>query len=272
MSPVSVCDGLEHLLAPDLGGDGLQDLILHGAQGTVVTVCWNQGNRELGPQELVGDLGAPITQVAADFDADGNTDLALAHVGDESSILPGAGNGNFLEGILFPGLALPGAGGGGSGDGSPEVRRNHLRVVDLDLDGLPDLVRTLPEWNRISLLRNMTERALADEDQDGVLDVCEGKESQPFVRGDVNADGTITITDAITVLRHLFLGEGAPSCERAADLDDEGQITLTDGVRILRFLFLGDSAPSAPWPECGLDLTVDPLSCESFAPCGAPPR
>ncbi len=43
-----------------------------------------------------------------------------------------------------------------------------------------------------------------------------------FRRGDVNADGTLDLTDGIFTLSFLFAGGGLPPCLSAADADDNG--------------------------------------------------
>src|SRR6185503_16049787 len=82
-----------------------------------------------------------------------------------------------------------------------------------------------------------------------------------FVRGDVDADGQILITDAILILNRLFLGGEALPCEKAADADDDGSLVLTDPILILGRFFLGDAALPPPGPDCGEDRTQDPLAC-----------
>jgi Tol biopolymer transport system component len=94
-----------------------------------------------------------------------------------------------------------------------------------------------------------------------------------FVRGDVDSNGTIDITDAVNTLGFLFLGMAEPACSDAADADDDGAISITDAIRILGFLFQGTGALPPPGPiqlnqanylpsHCGLDPTPeDDLSC-----------
>ena len=57
------------------------------------------------------------------------------------------------------------------------------------------------------------------------------------------------------------------ACEKAADVDDSGTLDITDAVYLLRFLFLAAPQPPAPYPECGSDNSLDSLSCESFGAC-----
>jgi hypothetical protein len=91
-----------------------------------------------------------------------------------------------------------------------------------------------------------------------------------FARGDANADGTVDLSDPLRVLGYLFLGDGPPQCEDAADADDSGGPSpdLTDIVSILSWLFLGGAPPPAPGPGCGPDPTPDILDCFHAPACG----
>ena len=90
----------------------------------------------------------------------------------------------------------------------------------------------------------------------------------PFQRGDPNADGRRDVSDAIIVLRFLFLGESGPGCEKSADTNDSGTLDLSDAIYFLNYLFLGGAEPPPPFPGCGIDLTPDALGCKSDAACG----
>jgi hypothetical protein len=89
-----------------------------------------------------------------------------------------------------------------------------------------------------------------------------------FVRGDVTGNGTLDLSDGISVLYYLFGGGPTPPCLTAADADDTGEITMGDGVYVLMYLFAGGSPPAAPFPLCGPDVTPDALTCEAYEPCG----
>jgi hypothetical protein len=83
-----------------------------------------------------------------------------------------------------------------------------------------------------------------------------------FIRGDVDRDGTVAITDPIRYLNFAFLGLGPIPCDDAADTDDSGALNLTDPIRTLNHLFLGGPPPAPPFPAPGADPTPD-----SLAPC-----
>ncbi len=87
-----------------------------------------------------------------------------------------------------------------------------------------------------------------------------------FIRGDVEADGAVNITDAVQVIFGLFLGARL-ECWRAADANGDGSADVTDAVAILSYLFLAGEAPPPPFPGCGTDPEAGPLSCASPAIC-----
>ncbi len=89
----------------------------------------------------------------------------------------------------------------------------------------------------------------------------------PFLRGRVNQDDFIEISDAITTLLYLFRGQGPLLCEDAADFDDSGEVDLADPISILTYMFLGGRPPQEPHLECGIDTTKDDLECEQATSC-----
>ncbi len=90
-----------------------------------------------------------------------------------------------------------------------------------------------------------------------------------FIRGDVNFDGDVNLTDAIAELEYLFLGKiGPEKCLDGLDVDDDGSTNIGDPIYSLRFLFNGAQPIPQPYPNCGEDPTDDDdLNCvESFCP------
>ncbi len=86
-----------------------------------------------------------------------------------------------------------------------------------------------------------------------------GEPEEKFNRGDVNADGSINIADAISLLGHLFGGEAEPSCPDAADGNDDGGLDIADAIAILGHLFGGAGDLPQPFGSCGVDPTEDLL-------------
>lgn len=92
--------------------------------------------------------------------------------------------------------------------------------------------------------------------------------SASFVRGDVNGDGAIQITDAINLIQGLFgLLPGGYSCQRAADVNDSNTIDIADPLILLTHLLLAGPPPPSPYPSCGADSTPDLLDCAAFTAC-----
>jgi hypothetical protein len=103
------------------------------------------------------------------------------------------------------------------------------------------------------------------ESDDAVISVVEP--DAPFVRGDINLDGAIQISDAVTVLSMLFAGVPSTNCMDTADVNDSGRVDIADAVALLGYLF-GRSGPlPPPFPSCGLDPTQDPMKCTLYPPC-----
>ncbi len=88
-----------------------------------------------------------------------------------------------------------------------------------------------------------------------------------FRRGDVNGDGSMDIGDPITLLFYILGDAARPPCRKAADADDTGAIDITDAIYLLSYLFLSGPFPQEPFDECGIDPTIDALSCESSEAC-----
>ena len=60
-----------------------------------------------------------------------------------------------------------------------------------------------------------------------------------FIRGDVNGDGEVTISDAVFLNAFQFVGPPAswPQCMASGDLDDNGTMELNDVVKTLDALY-----------------------------------
>ncbi len=83
-----------------------------------------------------------------------------------------------------------------------------------------------------------------------------------FIRGDVDGNGSIQITDAIVIAEYLFKAGPRPVCLDAADSNDDSELDVSDPVYLLFFSFLSGSPPPRPFPERGTDPTfLDSLDC-----------
>ncbi len=87
-----------------------------------------------------------------------------------------------------------------------------------------------------------------------------------FIRGDVNVDGKVNISDVIRLLNYLFRSWDAPSCAKAADANDDGSLNIGDATWTLFHLFHARAMPQ-PGRFCGVDPSRDRLGCEGFQVC-----
>jgi hypothetical protein len=86
----------------------------------------------------------------------------------------------------------------------------------------------------------------------------------PFLRGDANADGVLSVSDALLVRRWLFNEDSPPTCEDAADFNDDGTPNITDVISIVHYVIRAVDAPPPPVGELGHDPTEDDLSCDGY--------
>ncbi|MEE2883116.1 MAG: FG-GAP-like repeat-containing protein [Planctomycetota bacterium] len=82
-----------------------------------------------------------------------------------------------------------------------------------------------------------------------------------FLRGDVNGDGSLDVTDGSLLQLWLTGGGTTPPCLDAADVNDDGMVNLSDPIDLFEFLYQGSNPPPAPYPAVGTDPTADGLNC-----------
>jgi hypothetical protein len=80
-------------------------------------------------------------------------------------------------------------------------------------------------------------------------------------RGDCSPDLNIDLSDAVALLNFLFISPEVPACLAACDVDASGSLNITDGIFILQYLFLAGSAPPDPGAHCGPVPGTGELEC-----------
>jgi hypothetical protein len=91
-----------------------------------------------------------------------------------------------------------------------------------------------------------------------------------FLRADANGDATVDLSDAISTLGFLYLGEESPACPDAADADDNGALDITDPILTLNYLFQGSGMAgggASLAASCAQDATSDDLGPCAQAGC-----
>jgi len=94
---------------------------------------------------------------------------------------------------------------------------------------------------------------------------CTASAPVTFIRGDVNGDMMLDISDVSSTLAVIFNGN-ASLCYDAHDSNDDGKIDVSDPITVLLFLFAGGSPPQGNG-SCIADVTSDGLTCDNHIGC-----
>jgi len=194
--------------------------------------------------DAVADLGS------ADFDGDGRDDLVvLSQAGTRLALLAGQGDGHFapLDSVTLDDAAT------------------RLAVVDLDLDGKPDVALTSTDTDNLVVVANVyvatpTPTPTATGGSATTYTPMPGVTPSPTPigsggtptptplptplatptaditasdPGDANCDGVIDETDVPALIHRLFDENGCSG----ADVDGDGQVTAADLVALLQSLW-----------------------------------
>lgn len=208
--------------AADLDGDGAPDLITTNSgfycfQGSTVSVFKNYGNGTFAAKVDYAPQQDPSSVFAADFDGDGDVDLAVANygicfldhclTGDFVSVFLNNGDGTFALEANYPTGNDPAAITGG----------------DFDGDGDVDLAVVNYHSKQVQILLN---------------------NAAPFYsKGDIDGDGAITSLDVILLINCVFAGSGDCKYHGSSDVNCDGHLSPIDMVLELRALFLNIPFP-----------------------------
>ncbi|MBA4062912.1 MAG: hypothetical protein C0501_04235 [Isosphaera sp.] len=165
----------------DFNGDGKTDLVIANAGSDSVTVFLNTGTPggaiTFGAGTTFATAVDPLDIVVADFDGDGNLDLATTDSAGSSTIgvLRGNGDGTFAARVAFAAAGYP----------------IGMTAVDLDGDGRLDLAVALATGDSVGVLRNTSTSGSVSFDTLATFAVGDG----PFdvTAGDFNEDGKIDL-------------------------------------------------------------------------------
>lgn len=151
----------------DFTSDGVLD-VAYTASGAPPMIALGDGSGDFGaPIDVVLTTTDPHSIAAADFDQDGNDDLAIAD-GSTLHVTYGTGAAAFTDAIAL--------------DLDDPLRSLHS--ADMNSDGAPDLVLTYAERAEVTILPN-----LGDGTFGYPLDIATGTACESMTTADANLDG-----------------------------------------------------------------------------------
>jgi hypothetical protein len=234
-SPATVGGGPLSLAVGDFNGDGIADLAVANVKDNTVSILLGNGNGTFSgaaqsPIHVIGS--SPSSVVVADFNKDGQLDIAVAIVSPNNvTVFLGNGNGTFTKAANSPvtvGLTPYSiAVGDFNGDGIPDL----VTANDADVNDNPGTVTILlgsgdggftqASGSPVSVGVNPLIVAAGDFNADGKVDLAvtnENDNSIAILLG--NVDGTFTVTPSAHVPANRF-----PLSVAAGDFNGDG---LTD--------------------------------------------
>jgi hypothetical protein len=243
----------------DLDGDGLSDVVVGGwedAEGALSTlnIFFNRGGGEFAPALVIETTNLSALE-SADLDADGDVDLVTA--GGDALRLYANDGGEF--GRRLDVATPPGTVG--------------LRVVDIDLDGKPDLVTLNPGEGNVSWYPNLAKGPLDARTFGDALSVSApellvpGSSVRSLAAADFDGDSDVDLALAETrdenisilentqrgmsfpLVRSLPSGDGGMTALHAGDLDGDGRgdlVAVTRRRSVIVWRSLGEEGFGEP--------------------------
>ena len=226
-SPISVGQEPSAIVTGDFNGDGNQDFVVTNFKDDTFSLFLGNGDGTFkeaagSPLALPSAVAGPIAVTAADFNSDGNLDLAIVNqTTNDVSILLGSGKGTFTEASGTPPAGSPIAVGK-----SPVA----IATGDLNNDSHPDLVVVNQTDNTISVLLGNGDGTFTAATNSPL---ATGQAPAAVTIADFNADGNpdIAVTDpqSDSVSVYLGLGQGlfAPAFELPAGTNPAAILSAT---------------------------------------------
>ncbi len=253
---------LEEVEVGDVDNDGDMDVVTTYFDEYHAVVLFNDGSGVLGSPQTYQTYNNPLGVALGDANSDGFIDIWGSHESGEYM-----GYMSLLEnqtGGVFSNVQL---------DYLGHMAANCIATVDLDGDGDLDAVcGSDSQWATLCLNDgtgsldaaeswdaggNPQAIVAADFDGDGDMDLAIanglGADSVTVLlnegiidctlRGDMNCDGAVGISDMTYLVAYLFSGGPEPCLLAHGDVNDDAAVNIADMTYMVDFLFLGGPAP-----------------------------
>jgi Ca2+-binding RTX toxin-like protein len=240
LAPIASATGLDFATNPtlvDLNHDGHLDVIASkNNTPNPLVIMLGDGSGSFGPPtQLSANGGAPIDNVAADFNGDGNPDVAYTNFnGNEILVQLGNGDGTFVPAPTIPGhdVAYAITAGDLNSDGNVDiVHTNYIGTVSVNLGNGDGTFQAATEY---AVGTELGSAVVDDVDGDGVLDIAYtnyAASALSILLG--NGDGTFQSA------LNFATGGLNPSWMALADYNGDGQLDVAisnDGSQTLSIL------------------------------------
>ncbi|HWT00602.1 MAG TPA: FG-GAP-like repeat-containing protein [Pyrinomonadaceae bacterium] len=267
-SPVLVGDSPLKAAVADFDGDGKLDMATANSFSDDVTILLGNGTgaftEAAGSPVTVGT--SPVSVAAADFDNDGDQDLAVANIDDDTvTILLGDGAGGFTEAANSPFNAGPGPAsvvtGDFNNDGRQDLATANAGCTDVTIllgDGAGDFSEAAGSPVTVGI--TPVSITLADFNKDGKADLATANvdgDDVTILLGDGAGGFTATATSPTAGSSPASIAAGDFNNDGKADLavgnDNDGDVTILLGDGSGGF---AEPAGSPVWVGFGVSVAV----------------
>jgi hypothetical protein len=253
------------ILPADMNNDGFPDIVTANCWDiSSISVLLNQGDGTFGPASeylLAHQFDFMYGNVfsVADFDADGDIDIAAA-VSEGAycvSLLFNSGDGSLLPEVMLPLQSMPTAIAAADivADGSMDILISCIAAI-----GNPSFIILAGNgdgtFEQINLPLGLISSArhsfsVADFDGDGRLDLLlpdlQKNEIQVMINGyicgDANFDDGVNVGDVVGLISYIFKDGDRPYPLISGDVNTDGDVNTGDPVYLINYIFKGGPAP-----------------------------
>ena len=113
----------------------------------------------------------------------------------------------------------------------------------LSLDSLSGIISGVPVDTGTSNFTVLVKDSSTPQKSDTQVLTLTANPGTPFLRGDVNDDSIISVSDVIHIINYLYKGGPPPSPLEKANANCDGEINVADVVYLINYLFKGGPPP-----------------------------